>query len=473
MTVVDNAVDGTTDDSTILENAGCSRSDVAEWCAARPELCNDFGHDSAASTRFWNLSLGLRARLPVPAARTSHEAAASVLLHRSERNVRERFLGMHVADVYGRLTAHGSKFLRVDELVRAAALLVPGLTPAPEILAAERTRPLKDKEGVELDHGIFLSHVLAHPDAGLHFCHAMLLPRTETMELLARLTSVGSVDLGTAHVARVGKASIVELRNPRSLNAMDETMLAPIETAIDLAILDPGSEVAVLRGGLVEHPKYAGRRTFCSGINLTHLYQGQISLMFYFHHAMGYEHKILRGVASPDAAPDDLAASTIEKPWIAAVDSFAIGGGCQHLLVMDYVLAAADAYLTLPARKEGIIPGAANLRLSRFVGHRLAHQAIMYGRRIDCDSPEGRLICDEIVPADRMDSALAQAIENIASSGIVSAVGNRRQLRIGHEPLDIFRRYMSLYAREQAHCHFSDGLISNLERHWNAQSRKA
>ncbi len=56
--------------------------------------------------------------------------------------------------------------------------------------------------------------------------------------------------------------------------------------------------------------------------------------------------------------------------------------------------------MTLPARKEGIIPGAANLRLTRFTGDRIARQAIMYGRRLDCDSPEGRLICDEIAPPD-------------------------------------------------------------------------
>ena len=67
------------------------------------------------------------------------------------------------------------------------------------------------------------------------------------------------------------------------------------------------------------------------------------------------------------------------------VDAFAIGGGCQYLLAMDYVVAASDAYMTLPARKEGIIPGAANLRLSRFIGDRIARQAIMAGRRLDCD----------------------------------------------------------------------------------------
>jgi thioesterase DpgC len=139
---------------------------------------------------------------------------------------------------------------------------------------------------------------------------------------------------------------------------------------------------------------------------------------------------------------------------------------------MDYVLAARDAFLTLPARKEGIIPGAANLRLPRFTGDRIARQAIQYERRLECDSPEGRLICDEIVEPDAMDAALERVVTGLTTSGVVSAAGNRRALRIGQEPLDTFRSYFAIYAREQACCHFSPALISNLERYWNAQNRK-
>lgn len=96
----------------------------------------------------------------------------------------------------------------------------------------------------------------------------------------------------------------------------------------------------------------------------------------------------------------------------------------------------------------------------------------MYGREFVCDSPEGRMICDDVVPAEQMDAALDKLIEGLTSSGIVSFAGNRRQFRLGQEPIDLYRRYMASYAKEQAYCHFSDGLIANLERHWNAQSRK-
>jgi thioesterase DpgC len=129
--------------------------------------------------------------------------------------------------------------------------------------------------------------------------------------------------------------------------------------------------------------------------------------------------------------------------------------------------------MTLPARKEGIIPGVANMRLPRFVGDRIARQAIMYDRRIDCDSPEGRMICDEITPPAAIETALNAVIERLTSSGVVSVASNRRAFRIAHEPLDLFRSYMAVYAREQAYCHFSPALIRNLERYWNAGKRAA
>ena len=64
-------------------------------------------------------------------------------------------------------------------------------------------------------------------------------------------------------------------------------------------------------------------------------------------------------------------------------------------------------------------------------------------------------------------------LASLTGSGVVSAAGNRRAFRISEEPLDSFRRYMSVYAREQAHCHLSPALIANLERNWNAATRRA
>ena len=63
-------------------------------------------------------------------------------------------------------------------------------------------------------------------------------------------------------------------------------------------------------------------------------------------------------------------------------------------------------------------------------------------------------------------------MEGLTNSGAVGAIGNRRAFRVAEEPLDLFRRYCAVYAREQALCHFSPALIANLERYWDAQNRK-
>jgi thioesterase DpgC len=455
-----------------LTKGGLAGEDVSRWLDQRPALTGDMKRDSAACSAFWGEGAELLKTLPAKSARSASQRRAAELLTGVCRQVREEFLARHVEAVYRALTRDYARCLRLEELVYEAAALVPGLTPTLAAVAAESRLAQRDKEGIETDQGLFLSRVLAHAEAGTHLCHAMLLPLARSLSELPRFAERGVLEMPGAALERRGKAAIVTLRNPRFLNAEDETTLEDTEVAVDLAILDPATEIAVLRGGIVDHPKYKGRRVFSSGINLTHLYHGRIPFLWYLRRDMGIVHKIFRGVAVTEVTPDDVNGTACEKPWVAAVDAFAIGGGCQYLLAMDYVLAASDAYLTLPARKEGIIPGAANLRLARFTGDRIARQAIMSGRRLECDSPEGRLICDEVVPPAEMETALDRVIEALTSSGVVSAAGNRRAFRVVHEPLDDFRRYMAVYAREQAHCHFSPALIANLERYWNAQARQ-
>lgn len=455
-----------------LERAGFGGDVAHAWSRDRPTQSGDLGTDSDRFAVFWRSTAMLLGRLPPRAARNAAEQAAAAQLLAAGRATRNQFLRRYAGAVYDALTERRARFLRAEALCERAALAYPGLVPDRATLEREAAQPLRDKDGHEIDQGLLLAHVLADPDAGAHLCHAMLLPREESLARLPELSRAGVVELGAASLRRAGRASIVTLSNPRFLNAEDETTLEAAETAVDLALLDPATEICVLRGSTVDHPKYAGRRVFGAGINLTHLYLGRIPYLFYLTRDLGCVNKIYRGIARPDQLPDDTRGTTTEKPWIATAETFAIGGHCQYLLVMDYIIAAGDAYMTLPARKEGIIPGAANMRLPRFVGDRITRQAILLERRLDCDSPEGRLICDAIVAPDAVDAALARAIEDFTGSGVVSAAGNRRALRVVQEPLDDFRRYFAVYAREQAYCHLSPALNANLERHWNAHQRK-
>jgi thioesterase DpgC len=344
--------------------------------------------------------------------------------------------------------------------------------PTRHQIAAERAQLQKDKDGHEVDQGLLLSYVLSDPVAGGHLMHAMLRPRHESLELLERFQADGRLEIGSTIVERHGSVGYLYHGNPRFLNAEDDATTVTLEIGTDLILLDPAIEVGVMRGQVVDHPKYAGQRIFNAGINLTHLYHGQISLVeFFIARDMGYLHKMYRGLSGPEFWPLEVE-MTLEKPWIAAVEAFAIGGGCQLLLAMDHVLAERSSFFNLPARKEGIIPGVSNMRLWRFVGDRAARQAILFERQFAADSPAGQLICDRVVPDGAMDGALAETVSALLGSGMVSAAGNRKAMRIGQESIDLFRQYMSLYCREQAYCHYSPQLIRNLEKNWNAASRR-
>ncbi len=377
-----------------------------------------------------------------------------------------------VEAVYEALTGGYRETIRVEELVFRAAEEYPGLLPTREQIAAERQLKQSQKAGCELQQGEFLAHLLARPRPGTHLVHAMLRPRRESLAKLDEFRSTGRADLGLATVERIGGAGHVNLRNPRFLNAEDDGATAALEIGVDLVLLDPACQVGVLRGAIVDHPRYAGRRVFNAGINLTHLYHGRISFVdFMIARELGLVAKIQRGLWLSDDWESGLE-DTAEKPWIAAVESFAIGGGCQLLLVMDRVIAERGAYFTLPARKEGIVPGNANQRLPRFVGDRVARQAILFERAFPVDEPETAALCDRVVDRDRMDAAIADDAEQLVSSGPTAAAANRKLLRLGQEPLDQLRRYMAVYAREQSRCLYDPALIANLERNWNAAGRR-
>lgn len=376
-------------------------------------------------------------------------------------------------DLFDEVTDAGRRELRCAELVYEAAGRAPGALPSRAEIEEERAHPQKEKRGLELKQGEFFSRVLSDPDRGNQLIRAMGRPRREAVQRLDLLRRTGHVDLGTAELDRRGRIGWITLKNLDFLNAEDDASTSNLEIAVDLVLLDPDIEVGVLRGAPMTHPKHAGRRIFGSGINLTDLYYGKISLVeFMIERELGCVSKMYRGLSPEGDSRSDSEEGRTEKPYLAAVESWAIGGACQWLLVMDAVVAERGAYFNLPARKEGIIPGCANLRLPRFVGERMTRQAIFFNREFPADSPEGRMIADAVVDADEVEPRVEALALELGAAGLTSLVANRRALRFGHEPLDLFRRYMAAYSAAQARCLYSPALIENLERNWNAKARR-
>jgi (3,5-dihydroxyphenyl)acetyl-CoA 1,2-dioxygenase len=402
------------------------------------------------------------AALPEPAARSSEQRAEAVAVQNGIRLLRVEFMNAHVEEVYGRLTDGRAAAPRLAELVEAAATAFPGLVPTAAQLADERSRPQANKEGREIDQGIFLRAVLRSPVSGPHLMDSMLRPTPRALRLLPEFVTTGLVETKSVRLERRAGVAHLTMCRDDCLNAEDDQQVDDMETVVDLALLDPGVRVGVLRGGEMTHPRYRGKRVFSAGINLKSLHAGDISLVdFLLRRELGYISKILRGVLVDADGDRPWNGSVLEKPWVAAVDTFAIGGGTQLLLVFDHVIATADAYLSLPAAREGIIPGVSALRLSRCAGSRVSRQVILEGRRIWATEPDARLLVDEVVEPQELDAAAEASALRLGGAAVIA---NRRMLNLAEEPPEAFRHFIAEFALQQALRLYGEDVIDKVGR---------
>jgi (3,5-dihydroxyphenyl)acetyl-CoA 1,2-dioxygenase len=443
---------------------------VDRWAAGSPRLGAGPHLDAATLAGYVALGEALLAGLPAKPDRDQRQQRLAGRVLDTCRAVRDRFITLHAEQVHAELTGNGANHHRLAELVAAAAERFPGLVPTKAQLDAERERAQSDKEGREIDQGIFIRGLLRSATAGDHLIDAMRRASPRALGLLDGFRRTGRVELGTVLVERRGSAAHLTIHNEHCLNAEDDVLVDDLETAVDLALIDDAVRVGVLRGGVMTHPKYRGRRVFNAGINLAALRDGRISLVdFLLRRELGFITKLIRGVLV-EQDPAGFAERAKHKPWVAVVDTFAIGGGTQLLLAMDWVIAADDAYFSLPAAREGIVPGAANLRLTRATGSRLSRQLILAGRTISATEPAAGLLCDEVLPATEIDAAVDAATRFLDSDAVIA---NRYLLHLAEEPPDRFRAYLAEFAVSQAVRLYSDDVIAKVELGWSGRRGEA
>ena len=179
--------------------------EVHEWLADEPAETNDLIADRERYRAFWQRAERLIDMMPEKSARPAAQEQAAEAIWARARESRDRFLRAHARAIYGAVTHRMARFVRVEELLFAAADAFPGLVPKRAQIAAEKDTLQRDKDGLEIDQGILISHVLAHDQSGRHLCHAMLLPRPESQEALAKLATDGALDLGAVRLERHGR----------------------------------------------------------------------------------------------------------------------------------------------------------------------------------------------------------------------------------------------------------------------------
>jgi len=199
----------------------------------------------------------------------------------------------------------------------------------------------------------------------------------------------------TLLVEQHGTVVLVTLNRPQALNALNGLLLAEMSTLIAGVAADAGVRVLVVTG--------AGDRAFVSGADITEL-------------ASLDAESARRFAASGQAVFGAL--ERLGKPSIAAINGFALGGGCELAMACTLRVAADSAEFGQPEIDLGIIPGfGGSQRLARLVGRGRALALLLGGHRIGAVEAERIGLINRIVPAVELKAeamALAQQLADKA-----------------------------------------------------------
>jgi len=203
------------------------------------------------------------------------------------------------------------------------------------------------------------------------------------------IQEVAGLALETVTYEKKGAIAYVTLNRPKVLNALNKTALADLRAAFEDARDDSSLHGVILTG--------AGDKSFIAGADINEVATDT---------PVQAEEKTRRGQHLMDLIEN------LGKPVVAAINGFALGGGCEAALACTIRLAAESAKFGLPEVKLGIIPGyGGTQRLPRLVGKGVALQLILSGAMIDAQEAYRIGLVNEVVPKAEL-IARAEAILN-------------------------------------------------------------
>ncbi len=169
--------------------------------------------------------------------------------------------------------------------------------------------------------------------------------------------------------------AIIRINRQEALNAMNIDVIAELSRTIDIVGADDGIKAIILTG--------AGERSFCAGADIGYMANiDPIQAEKYASSAQAVLNKI----------------ENLQKPVIAAVNGFALGGGCELAMVCDIRIASSNAKLGQPEVTIGIPPGwGGTQRLLRIVGPAKAKELVFTGKMITAEEAERIGLVNKIV----------------------------------------------------------------------------
>jgi len=169
--------------------------------------------------------------------------------------------------------------------------------------------------------------------------------------------------------------AIIRINRPEALNAMNIDVIAELSRTIDIVGADDGIKVLIITG--------VGEKSFCAGADIAYMVNiDPVQAEKYASSAQGVLNKI----------------ENLQKPIIAAVNGFALGGGCELAMVCDIRIASSNAKLGQPEVTIGIPPGwGGTQRLLRIVGPAKAKELVFTGKMITAEEAERIGLVNKVV----------------------------------------------------------------------------
>jgi crotonobetainyl-CoA hydratase len=200
-----------------------------------------------------------------------------------------------------------------------------------------------------------------------------------------------------------GRVAIITLNRPNALNAVNAELSTAVGEGLEAAVADPDVRAIVITGT---------GRAFCAGADLKELAQGKSI------HADGHSEWGFAGLIQ----------HWVDKPVIAAVNGFAMGGGTEIALACDLAVAADTAKFGLPEVKRGLYAAAGGvIRLQRQIPMKRALELVLTGEGIDADTAAAWGLINRVVPAGtELDTALGLA--NVIAANAPLAVQISKQM---------------------------------------------
>lgn len=205
-----------------------------------------------------------------------------------------------------------------------------------------------------------------------------------------------------ATIERIGHVALITLNRPEAMNAVNAAMSIAVGEAIDQLMNDPELRVGVITG--------AGR-AFCAGADLKEV-AAKRSLLG--------PNQLERGFGG-------FLKGFVDKPLIAAVNGYALGGGTEILLACDLAVMSDRATLGLPEVTRGIIAaGGGMFRLPMHVPRKIALEMVLTGAPIDAASALSWGLVNRVVAADQvLDTAMELAV-TIAANAPLAVQASKR-----------------------------------------------